>query len=466
MIRVIAQKEMRTSNVERRTANVEVKKLHLSLLRRSKFDVRRSTFAFIFAGFALVFTARSHADLQRYDTRYYTIYTDIDSDEEKEAAIRMTKMAEEYHERTKSFAGVITKKFPFYLFKSPSDYFAAGGLPGSAGCFVSIGSAGKLMAIAGKNTSQQTWHVVQHEGFHQFAHAVIGGQIPTWLNEGLAEYFGESIFTGDGFVTGVIPPWRLGRLKTEISGGQLRPLRAIMNVSPQQWADEMNIRNYDQAWSMVHFLVHGNDQKYQGAFSDCIREISAGKSFDTAWADTLGPADGFDQQWKNWWLNQPKSPTSTLYGKAAVATMTSFVARASAARQTFTDFDAFHAAVDGDSLKMDPGDWLPRSLIVTAFRLYGAEPGWELQSVPGRQPAVHLTLADGIRLSGSFVLQGSRVEKVTVDVDDMALRMAEAQALLDSGKKAEAKAMLQASLRELPKSAMADDARKMLQKCR
>ena len=33
--------------------------------------------------------------------------------------------------------------------------------------------------------------------------------MPTWLNEGLAEYFGEGIFTGDGFVTGVISPERL-----------------------------------------------------------------------------------------------------------------------------------------------------------------------------------------------------------------------------------------------------------------
>ena len=26
-------------------------------------------------------------------------------------------------------------------------------------------------------------------------HAVIGGELPTWVNEGLADYFGESIFT-------------------------------------------------------------------------------------------------------------------------------------------------------------------------------------------------------------------------------------------------------------------------------
>ena len=29
---------------------------------------------------------------------------------------------------------------------------------------------------------------------------LIGGNIPIWVNEGMAEYFGEGLFTGDGFV--------------------------------------------------------------------------------------------------------------------------------------------------------------------------------------------------------------------------------------------------------------------------
>ena len=171
---------------------------------------------------------RAFGQLKCYDTRYYTIYTDIAPEDEKEAAIRMTRMAEEYHERTKSFSGVIRTRFPFYLFKSPTDYYAAGGMPGSAGVFMYDQHGGKLMAVAGKKTSQDTWHVVQHEGFHQFAHAVIGGTMPIWLDEGLAEYFGESIFTGDGFVTGVIPPWRLSRLKTEIADKKLMALNDMM----------------------------------------------------------------------------------------------------------------------------------------------------------------------------------------------------------------------------------------------
>src|SRR5437762_3191231 len=53
--------------------------------------------------------------LQTFQTRYYILKTDIANDEAREAALRMTKMAEEYAARTRDFAGEIRQKFPFYL---------------------------------------------------------------------------------------------------------------------------------------------------------------------------------------------------------------------------------------------------------------------------------------------------------------------------------------------------------------
>ena len=38
------------------------------------------------------------AKLKKYDSAYYTIYTDLEPDDVKETLICMTKMAEEYHE--------------------------------------------------------------------------------------------------------------------------------------------------------------------------------------------------------------------------------------------------------------------------------------------------------------------------------------------------------------------------------
>src|SRR5687768_5204815 len=84
---------------------------------------------------AATLTADALAEVQKYETDYYIMHTDLDPDAAREAAIRMTKMAEEYYERTKEFSGQINRKFPFYLYRSPQEYLRTGGIPGSSGFF-------------------------------------------------------------------------------------------------------------------------------------------------------------------------------------------------------------------------------------------------------------------------------------------------------------------------------------------
>jgi Protein of unknown function (DUF1570) len=364
--------------------------------------------------FLCIWTAPVHAQLKKYDTPYYIIYTDIDADSEKEADVRMTRMADEYHQRTKDFSGQITQKFPFYLYRSSADYYAAGGLPGTTGVFGGSETNPQLMAIAGQKTTLSTWHTVQHEGFHQFAHAVIGGMMPPWMDEGLAEYFGESLFTGDGFVTGLVPPWRLARLQHSLVTGKLKSIQQIMLITPDEWRTEMNIANYDQAWSMVHFLVHGENGKYQPAFAACIREISHGKTFEQAWLDNFGSVDGFEQKWKAYWLAQSASPTSDLYVRAVLETLTSFLARATAEDQIFTSFDDFSAAAHDGKLKMSAEDWLPPSLLKESIGVADQYSAWELHPDSDNQPTLSVMTKEGTKMKGIFVLNGGRVKGVYV----------------------------------------------------
>src|SRR5262249_41625793 len=163
------------------------------------------------------------------------------------AAARITAMAEEYHERTKGFAGQITKKLPFYLYSQAEDYYAAGGMKGSAGVFDP--RTQKLMAIGDPRLGDERWRIVQHEGFHQFAMAVIRGDLPIWVNEGMAEYFGESIFTGDGYVTGIVPPSRGARIKKWIAEGNALSIQEMMKLRHETWNAQLSLVNYDQAWS-------------------------------------------------------------------------------------------------------------------------------------------------------------------------------------------------------------------------
>ncbi len=354
------------------------------------------------------------ADLKTSDTRDYIIHSDLDGDGLREAAIRLTRMADEYRARTRGFAGQVTEKFPFYLYRSETDYIAAGGLSGTAGVFIPDGKSGKLLAIAGDKPNLRTWHTIQHEGFHQFAHAAIGDGLPVWLNEGLAEYFAEAIFTGDSYQSGVIPPWRLARLKQEISSQGLHPLPDLFSLTGEEWQQEMSIANYDQAWSLVHYLVHADDGKYQEPLAACIRNLAEGKPFNQAWLQTLGPADGLESRWKSWWCSQPDHPTSVLYQQATIATLTSYLARATASGQTFETSAQFFTAADRGQLKINDNDWLPQSLLNDYLPLAKEISQWQLAYDSEKQPMLIATLPDRSQLIGSFKLKDGRVDRIIV----------------------------------------------------
>ena len=247
---------------------------------------------------------RQARPMMEYPTPYYIIHTDLTGDQLREAELRMTRMAEEYHARTHQFAGDIHSKLPFFLFTREQDYYDAGGATGTAGEFDPANN--RLMAIADLGADGYPWHVIQHEGFHQFAHAVIGGELPIWVNEGMAEYFGEGLFTGDGFVTGVVPPERLAHIKQAMEDKQFRPIKEMMLLAHKDWNDEMSLTNYDQAWSMVQFLAHGENGKYQGAFVNFMRAIGRGQQWTPAWIASFGSAEGFEEKWQAYWRDLPR----------------------------------------------------------------------------------------------------------------------------------------------------------------
>ncbi len=373
---------------------------------------------FLFSALAaeLTFAANGgRVAMPTYPTRYYTIYSDLPLPQVREAELRMTRMAEAYHERTKDFAGSIHQRLPFYLFAHEQDYLDAGGLKDSAGIFDR--SSQLLMAFVGDNPAE-TWHVVQHEGFHQFAAAVIGGDIPVWANEGLAEYFGEGIFTGDGFVTGIVPDWRLRRIKRELAADKFRSVNQMMNLSHATWNDKLTVANYDQAWSMVHFLAHADNGKYQHAFIGFMRDIGNHRSAPDAWNNNFGGTEGFEAKWRQYWLNLPEGSTDDAYARATLETLTGVLGRAYAVHQHFSSIDELAKAVTSSAYRFDPRDWLPSSVFDVALenltQLEKRGTRFWIASPPNHQPVVVCQTTDGKRVAGQFTLQSGHIAKVTV----------------------------------------------------
>ena len=362
--------------------------------------------------------ARGQGALKTYQTKYYILETDVDPDRVKEITRRITLMAEEYHNRTRGFAGTVKERLPIRVFRRPEDSYAAGGVRGSAGVFM----GDKLMVLAGEQITAGTWHTVQHEGFHQFALAAIGRGRPPWANEGLAEYFGEGLYTGDNFYTGLIPPGRLARLRDSLKEHKVRALLDLMRLSHESWNAEVELahakagQNYDQAWSMVHFLAQADNGRYRDPFSKFLSTVSRGQPWEPAWARSFGFAvDGFQKRWEDWWLGLSEKPTDDLYAQATLATLTSFYARALSQRQSFDSYDDFVKAAQAKELKAHADDWLPPALLTEALKQAPGLGTWTLEKRGARRTLV-LELPDGAVLTGDFKVIENRVKSVDVIV--------------------------------------------------
>ncbi|MFN0141776.1 MAG: tetratricopeptide repeat protein [Pyrinomonadaceae bacterium] len=114
------------------------------------------------------------------------------------------------------------------------------------------------------------------EIFHEYSHALLAkkygpGEIPPWLNEGLAEYLGTFRELDDRSIEfGSIHIRHLRTLQT----GQLMPwdkLLLLDNFSLQQSGPGARAVFYAQSWALVHFLIN---KKGDVPISDVVESLA------------------------------------------------------------------------------------------------------------------------------------------------------------------------------------------------
>ena len=350
------------------------------------------------------------AALRRFDTPYYVVHTDLPPEGAAEAVVRMTRLGDELRRRTRElgFNGRIEQRLPFFLYARHADFLAATGeAKTSAGVFL----GDRLVAAGTDARGSAAWPVVQHESFHQFAAATTGTELPAWLNEGLGEYFGEALFTGDGYTTGVVPAWRAARVKQSLKDNRFEPLAGFALLSQDEWNREMTMARYDQAWSMVQFLLHADDARHRQRLVRYVKALCSGRSVKDAWSSAFGDRTDLEAEWKDYWLDLAEHGTPDVYAEATVATFTSFLARATAAGQGFESFADFTRAAEKGEIQCGASDWLPPYLLrhaIESARKDGVNYHFDQTTLIARLPT-------GEALRGSFTLRDGRVAAVTVE---------------------------------------------------
>jgi hypothetical protein len=232
-----------------------------------------------------------------------------------------------------------------------------------------------------------------------------------WVNEGLAEYFGESRFTGDSMVSGLIPEGRRRRLLATIQNNRYTPFRDMLTMSNAVWNSQMKIENYDQAWSMVHFMAEGDGGKYQQPFLTYMQALAKGQNEDKAWTAAVGQnaTDAFEAAWKRYWLSTPEFPTEMKYRQAQMMTLASFLARSRATGQRWSTIRDFASAAKAGEVKIgaDLKTWLPASLLTDSLEEADNDAIIKLDW-QGQAPKLTRQYPDGSTVTVSFTIQNGK----------------------------------------------------------
>jgi tetratricopeptide (TPR) repeat protein len=123
-------------------------------------------------------------------------------------------------------------------------------------------------------SEEETLQTMTHEAFHEYLHAILPS-VPIWMDEGMAEYV-TAVTIGPGKVPqgGGILRGRLRNLQAALeSGWDGFGFDFVLWESKEIFYSLAPELQYAQAWSMVHFLMHGRGGKYRPLFERYIKVL-------------------------------------------------------------------------------------------------------------------------------------------------------------------------------------------------
>ena len=218
------------------------------------------------------------------------------------------------------------------ILKDREDYIKEVGekMSWSGGCY--RGRYAGILTSLGKGSPAGVKHVLQHEGFHQFFDKFIGPGA-TWVNEGLATYFGSGIVEGDKIRLGSVYAGTIKGVQEAMDKDKALSLKDLVLVTGSQWAENMSEKEkppeYAQAMLLVHFLVHGYDGRNIPVLNKYLMLQKGGVRGEEALVKAFGTNFGlFEKKWKEYILQlKPYEPPSCTRNLQRVAMLLQYARR-------------------------------------------------------------------------------------------------------------------------------------------
>lgn len=262
------------------------------------------------------------------NSRHYWIKSDLPADEARELANHLDRVYEAFHQRLGSLPQRVPEQLNVFIFRDRDEYLATLGsrfninAMGTAGVFFMSGGDSALAFWTDGVPRQRVLHVLQHEGFHQFAYSRFGRDLPPWANEGLAEFFGEAVLVGRTLVIGQSKERVIDAVRQTVERNEHVLFRDMLTMSQARWNGAVRegraMLQYQQAWSMVHFLIYANDERYRPAFERYLRLLANAIPSEEAFIRAFETDDieAFEQRWKEYVLEAKPSAFITALERA------------------------------------------------------------------------------------------------------------------------------------------------------
>ncbi|MEM7577363.1 MAG: DUF1570 domain-containing protein [Planctomycetota bacterium] len=246
---------------------------------------------------------------QVFASKHYHIHTNLTRKETVPFGRHMDAVYAAYLRRFAAFEPKQKQPMPLYLFRTEAQYHGflldmgieaqhSGGM-----FFVNHRGRGLATFVEGQSLDE-VYGVLQHEGFHQFVWSYLGSDLPTWVNEGLAQYFEDAPLVNGRLVVGTTDRARLSRVRAALDAGETLPLGTLFGLSEEAWNDAVHHDEnhsgllYAQSWSVVYFLIHGEDGRYRAAFQNFLSRVNEGVAGERAFADAFGRnPQAMQQRW-------------------------------------------------------------------------------------------------------------------------------------------------------------------------
>lgn len=139
-------------------------------------------------------------------------------------------------------------------------------------------------AETGILTSSAPYAVVYHEYTHSILH-MNAQWLPTWLDEGMAEFYGYTRFQGHQIVLGAPTTRRVDLEMAPI------PLKTLLEVTPNSPyyhdLDKVN-QFYFESWALVHYLTFGPGMGGGQKLNQFFAELQAGTNQEKAFQQVFG----------------------------------------------------------------------------------------------------------------------------------------------------------------------------------